>query len=106
MDNLESDLDYLWGREMGSGIYIPTWVQVKFDDDEGTKKIALTFVVDKDHVQYAGPMPVEQMAAYMSGACGKYGKCRDYLANTIDAMAKMGDSDPMLDDLLALIDAG
>ena len=41
----------------------------------------------------------------MAGGCGKFGTCRDYLASTLAEMEKLGDHDPFLDELLALIDA-
>lgn len=105
MTTLDADLDYLWDREMGSGVYRPTWVPIEMDEGAHAERVALTFVINPGHIQHAGPMPLEQMAIVMSGACGKYGRCRDYLANTIAEMAKLGERDPMLDELLARIDA-
>lgn len=102
MGTLAADLDYLWGREMGSGIYRPTWVDLTLD--AGGPKRALTFVVRAGHVQHAGPMPAAQMADYMGRAEGENGRCRDYLAQTIEEMAKIGERDPLLDEVLARID--
>jgi cation transport protein ChaC len=99
----DKDLEYLWSREMISGVYAPTWVHVQADG--GGDIPALTWAANPGHVQYAGPRPVEEMAEIMAGGCGKFGTCRDYLANTIAEMAKLGDCDPSLDRLLALIDA-
>ena len=40
----------------------------------------------------------------MADSKGKYGTCRDYLINTIREMANLGDYDPTLNEVLALID--
>lgn len=99
----DRDLDYIWDREMRSGVYRPTWVNLTLKD--GSPLGALTWVVNKSHGRYAGPMPAEQMARVMAGGEGRYGTCRDYLANTIAEMAKLGQRDALLDDVLARIDA-
>jgi len=111
METLNEDLEYLWGREMGSGVYNPTWVPVVLDDEaadgqtEPRRRTALTFVINHGHPGYAGPMPAADMARHMGGAYGRNGRCRDYLANTIAEMAKLGDRDPLLEEVLELIDA-
>ena len=101
-DTRDKDLRYLWDREMTSGVYLPRWVAVECDD--GSHLSALTWVVNKNHVRYAGPRSVKEMAWIIAGSKGKYGTCRDYLANTIQEMAKLGQYDPTLDKVLAVIE--
>ncbi len=101
-DTLAADLDYLWRREMGSGVYRPTWVSLALDNNE--EKVALTFVIRQGHVQHTGPMPADRMAEIMGGAEGENGKCREYLANTLAEMAKLDEHDPLLEDVMARID--
>ena len=98
----DRDLEYLWGREMISCVYAPTWVEVVADN--GKTIPALTWAANPDHIQYAGPRPVEEMAMVMAGGRGAYGTCRDYLADMLVEMAKLGEHDPFLERLLALID--
>lgn len=93
----------LWEREMGSGIYRPTWVAV--ETEAHGRVPALTFVVNRNHPHYAGPLPMPRMAEIMAAARGNYGLCRDYLAGTIEEMRKLGVEDSSLDDLLAAVDA-
>ena len=93
----------LWLREMTSGIYRPSWVSI--ETDTHGRVPALTFVANRKHPHYVGPLPAERMAEIMACACGKYGRCRDYLAATIDEMRKLGAVDPLLDRLLAAVDA-
>ena len=98
----DQDLKYLWDREMMSGIYQPRWVTVERDD--GSDLRTLTWVVNENHVRYAGPRSVGEMARIMADSKGKHGSCRDYLINTIREMANLGDHDPTLNEVLALID--
>lgn len=98
----EAAWERLWKREMGSGVYRPAWVTVETDDFGPV--VALTFIVNRDHSHYAGPMPLDDMAAVMADAKGKYGLCRDYLAGTISEMKKLNVVDQDLVTLLAKID--
>lgn len=102
-DDVEAAWERLWEREMGSGIYRPVWVSVESEDYGSV--VALTFVVNREHPHYAGPMPSDRMADIMAGAKGSYGLCRDYLAGTIDEMRKLNVADPELEDLLNRVDA-
>jgi len=99
---LEQDLNALWYREMTTGIYNPIWHSLRLET--GAEIEAVTFVVNPNNRQYAGPIPIAQMAAIIARARGEYGSCRDYLAHTIDGMAALGVSDVELDDLLELVD--
>ena len=103
MATLDADLDYLWKREMGSGVYRPTWVELTLDT--GERKTALTFVIRKGHIQHAGPMPARQMAQIIGRAAGENGRCRYYLANTLKEMAELGESDLLLEKVMILVDA-
>ncbi len=101
-DAVEDAWDRLWAREMGSGIYRAAWLGVHTDTHGWVP--ALTFVVNRNHPHYAGDMALEKKAEVMSGACGEYGLCRDYLFGTIQEMRKLGVVDPELDALLEAVD--
>ena len=102
-DDVEAAWERLWEREMGSGVYRASWVSV--ETEEHGRVAALTFIVNRNHPHYAGPMPSEHMASIMAGAKGSYGPCRDYLAGTIDEMRKLNVIDRELEALLAEVDA-
>lgn len=102
-DDVDDAWERLWEREMGSGVYRPVWVAV--ETEEHGRVPALTFVVNRDHSHYAGPMPIDRMARIMAGAAGTYGLCRDYLAGTIAEMRKLNVVDPELEALLEAVDA-
>ena len=98
----DKDLKYLWDREMTSGVYLPKWISVELDD--GSELKTLTWVVNKFHGRYAGPMSPWEMAKIMAHSKGEYGTCRDYLVNTINEMAKIGERDAELNEVLELIE--
>jgi len=102
-DDVEAAWERLWEREMGSGIYRPVWVSL--ESEEHDRIVALTFVFNREHPHYAGPMPSERMADIMAGAKGSYGLCRDYLAGTIEEMRKLDVADSDLEELLSRVDA-
>lgn len=102
-ENEEEDWLALWDREMVSGIYQAVWAELKLETGEDVK--ALTFVVDNTHPQYAGGMSVPEMAKIIAGAEGKYGRCSDYLASTVEEMAKIDVADDYLDGLLAAVNS-
>jgi len=79
------------------------WTDVETENSGRVK--ALTFAVNPDHRQYAGPLPMGVMAEIMAGASGRYGRCRDYLADTIVEMNTIGVIDPHLSELLASVDS-
>ena len=101
-DTKDKDLRYLWDREMVSGVYLPRWVAVECSD--GSDLSVLTWIVNKNHMRYAGPQSVKEMARIIANSKGSYGTCRDYLTNTIQEMAKLGQYDPTLDKVLAVIE--
>jgi glutathione-specific gamma-glutamylcyclotransferase len=99
--NLEADLDALWKREMYSAVYAPRWLRV---DTPAGPRSAIAFVTNTGHGQYAGGLDTETVARIVAGASGENGPCRDYLAATVDALARHGIDDPALSALRAIVD--
>lgn len=79
-DQVKSELNILWNREMLAGVYQAQWVPTRLRD--GRTVTAVTFVVDQAHCQYCGDLPIERTAHHIAFAEGRRGACRDYLANT------------------------
>ena len=100
-DHFATDLPALWKREMVNGVYRPVWVPIEMHGDEA---LALTFVADPDHPQFAGEFPADVQADYIRQATGIRGRCRDYLANVVAGLHDLGVPDSELDDLLARVD--
>ena len=100
-DSLEAGLDALWKREMYSAVYEPRWLRV---DTPSGPRHAIGFVTSTGHGQYTGELATETAAHIIAGAAGENGPCRDYLALTIEALARHGIDDPILSALLTMVD--
>ncbi|MEC7439719.1 MAG: gamma-glutamylcyclotransferase, partial [Pseudomonadota bacterium] len=91
-----AELDLLWRREMVTLSYRASWLN--FHTGGGTKR-AISFVSRPDRPNYAAPMPLEQEADIIASAAGFIGPCRDYLFDTVEALAAEGIRDPHLEKL-------
>ena len=89
------ELHLLWRREMVVAAYHPRWIQVHSGDRRIT---ALTFVVRRDHVQYAR-LSHDEETAVIAQACGAFGSSCDYLMRTRAALASHGIVDRYLEQL-------
>jgi cation transport protein ChaC len=90
------ELHLLWRREMVVGAYRPRWVRL---DADGRELVALTFVVRRDHPQYAGRLASAKEAAVIAAARGAFGASADYLERTRIALVSHGIVDPYLEAL-------
>src|SRR5512144_3241645 len=95
------ELHLLWRREMVVGSYRPRWVNV---DADGRTLCALTFVVRRDHPQYAGDLALERKVEVISKARGAFGSSADYLERTRVALVAHGIVDPYLETIASAID--
>jgi len=94
------ELHLLWRREMVLGAYRPSWVKVETD---GRTLHALTFIVRRDHPQYAGRMEAAAEIAALASARGAFGSSADYLERTRVALISHGIADPYLEALAAQV---
>ena len=91
----------LWEREMWTAVYRPQWIRVNVED---VRADALAFVVAPDQPQYAGDMPLAEQARYIAAAAGKFGSCRNYLEETVEALRAERIPDPDLEILLSEVE--
>lgn len=96
-------LAYLRERELISSAYLERWLPLMLAD--GRRIEALAYVIDPDHVQYCGGLPLEEQAAIIARAEGGRGANRDYLWNTVAHLAELGIRDGDLDWLAARVRA-
>ena len=94
------ELHLLWRREMVVGSYRPRWVQIRAGDRH---LVAITFVVKRDHPQYAR-LSIDDQAAIIAEACGAFGTSCDYLMRTRAALASHGIVDRYLERLANDVD--
>ena len=94
-DKQDAVLAYLRERELISSAYLERMLDVHLAD--GRQVTAVTYVVDPDHVQYCGGMPLEEQAHIISTAVGGRGPNTEYLYNTASHLGALGIKDPELD---------
>ena len=87
-------LDYLRERELISSAYVERVLRVDLAD--GSQVEAVTYVVDPDHVQYCGGLPLEEQAQIIARAVGGRGPNTEYLHNTAAHLGSLGIVDPDL----------
>lgn len=84
---------YLRERELVSSAYLERRLPVQ--TRSGLLE-ALAYVIDPDHDQYCGGLPLKEQARIIAGAHGGRGANRDYLTATADHLARLGIADPDL----------
>ena len=80
-------------RELISSAYLETVLEVETGEGRIT---ALAYVIDPDHEQYCGNLPLAEQAQIIAHAFGGRGPNRDYLFATADHLASLGIADPDL----------
>ncbi|WP_415401958.1 gamma-glutamylcyclotransferase [Tateyamaria sp. SN3-11] len=91
----DATLAYLRERELISSAYLEKMLDITLDG--GRAVTAVTYVIDPDHVQYCGGLPLEEQAQIIAHAHGGRGPNRDYLFNTAQHLNALGVADPDLD---------
>lgn len=102
-EDADAVLDYLRARELVSSAYVERSLTVELAD--GVRVQAVTYVIDPDHVQYCGGLPLEEQARIIARAAGGRGPNTDYLHNTVAHLTHLGIADPDLDWLDARVRA-
>lgn len=86
---------YLRAREQVTAVYVERRVRLRLDD--GREVEALTYVVNRRHVQYAGKLPLEKILEYVRAGSGQSGDNPAYVLNTHRHLAELS----LRDDVLA-----
>ena len=86
-------------RELVSSAYLETTLPVSLR--QGGRVTALVYVIDPDHDEYCGGLPLEEQARVIATSVGGRGSNRDYLFSTADHLSALGITDP---DLVWLAD--
>ncbi len=89
-----------WRRELFTGAYRSRWATAM--TDAGPVR-ALTFVVNRAHLRYAGRLDEAQVAARLATATGSLGSCAAYLAETLAALRSVGLRDRAMERLQRLV---
>ncbi|WGW04350.1 gamma-glutamylcyclotransferase [Tropicibacter oceani] len=89
----EATLDYLRERELVSAAYLEKVLTLDLND--GTRIEAVSYVIDRDHVQYCR-LPLEEQAQIIAQAHGGRGPNSEYLFNTAAHLVDLGIPDAEL----------
>lgn len=86
-------------RELVSNAYKESVLPIRLSD--GREVAAITYVMQRDHEQYAGHLHAQDQAKIIARAEGGRGPNRDYLYNTAAHLAELGLADPEMEALAA-----
>ncbi len=87
--------DYLRRRELVTHVYLERRLPVRLSD--GRRVTALTYVIDRQHIQYAGSLDVAHAAEVVAVARGQSGPNDAYVLNTLTHLREMGIRDHWLE---------
>jgi cation transport protein ChaC len=95
-DGAEAEtLEYLRERELISSAYVEKNLDIHLSD--GRNETAVVYVIDEQHDQYCGGLPLEEQAQIIAGAVGGRGPNTEYLYNTATHLTQVGLHDPALE---------
>ena len=81
-------------RELVTEVYAEIAAPVRLED--GRRRLALTYVARRDHPQYAGALPPEELVRLVRQGFGVSGANLDYVRNTHRHLLDLGICDPTL----------
>jgi glutathione-specific gamma-glutamylcyclotransferase len=94
---------YLRAREQVYGVYRETHAPVELIAGPYREVLALAYIVERAHPNYAGRLPLVVQAGLIHGACGRSGANLDYLISTLRHLAEVGIRERELERILAII---
>lgn len=97
---------YLHRRENITNTYSALMRPVKLLDGSHRTVNALCFLVNRNHPQYAGNLPVELQAHLVRRSAGVSGANIDYVINTVDHLRALGVHDNRLEPVMTVLGHG
>ncbi len=92
---------YLHRRENVTNAYSAPMKPVKLPG--GSQVEALCYIVNRDHPQYAGALPIERQARLVRRGVGRSGPNIDYVVNTVEHLRALGVHDAPLERLMTAL---
>ena len=90
-------LAYLRDRELVTSVYLERMLPIRLEGGESV--VAVAYVVDRGHEQYAGSLDEADAARIVSGAVGQAGPNEEYVLNTIAHLKALGIRDHWLEEV-------
>ena len=92
---------YLREREQVTDVYVEAVRPICLLDGSGRVLKALTYLVDRNHRQYAGGLPLEEQIRIVKTGKGQAGGNVEYVLKTLRHLQEAGVHDPLLSDIAA-----
>lgn len=93
----EEALAYLRDRELVTSVYLERALPIRLESGESV--MAVAYVVDRTHEQYAGALDERTATGIVSGAVGQAGPNEEYVLNTIAHLKALGIRDHWLEEV-------
>jgi glutathione-specific gamma-glutamylcyclotransferase len=97
----EPTVAYLRAREQATAVYLERHVFARLDD--GRRVLALAYVADRRHPQYAGRLPPGDLLRLVRQGVGIAGANPEYVTATHAHLIEIGVSDPTLARIAAAL---
>jgi glutathione-specific gamma-glutamylcyclotransferase len=94
---------YLRAREQVKGVYREVHVPVELIEGPHREVLALAYVAERAHPNYAGELTLALQARLVHGAQGESGANLDYLISTLRHLAELGIRERAIERLMGLI---
>ncbi|MBX9589613.1 MAG: gamma-glutamylcyclotransferase [Hyphomonadaceae bacterium] len=101
--NVELTRRYLRARELINGVYREAVVPVELEQEPRAEVLALTYIVERAHPNYARQLPLTTQARLIKGAKGISGANIDYLVSTVRHLRELGIRERDLERLITMI---
>jgi cation transport protein ChaC len=95
---------YLRAREQATLVYLEAERRVRLANEARRLVPAVTYLVDRNHEQYAGVLPLERQVDIVRGAVGQSGANPDYVLNTVSHLRELNIHDAGLEALCARLE--
>jgi cation transport protein ChaC len=94
---------YLRAREQVTSVYREVTRSVWLENEARLRVSALTYVVDRGHVQYAGRLSLAEQLRHVQQGHGQSGANREYVLSTVKAIEAEGFRDSQLHQLAMML---
>ena len=98
-ENLQTEVDILFRREMLSYVYKPTWTTARCTQNDKETIDVLTFVVDEENERFCDDIDEQTMIHSIATATGPLGRNCDYLYQLIEHLDEIGFTDESMSDI-------
>lgn len=99
----EATIGYLRAREQTTHVYREVTRSVWLENEARQRVAALTYVVDRSHVQYAGRLSLADQLRFVQQGHGRSGNNRDYVLSTVASIEQQGFRDAQLHRLAGML---